>query len=57
MVEEGFPLASKVTHLKIRKPANFIHRSGDWVFLKVARQEKAIGNLQIFFSLLKLQDH
>ena len=38
MVEEGFPLASKVTHLKIRKPANFIHRSGDWVFLKVNRQ-------------------
>ncbi len=35
VVEEGVPMASRVTKLVIRRPINFNFSPGDWVFVRV----------------------
>ena len=36
-IAEGIPLPSRVTCLKIRKPAKFHYSPGDWVFIKIPK--------------------
>merc|ERR1712226_145297 len=36
-IAEGIPLPSRVTCLKIKKPAKFHYSPGDWVFIKIPK--------------------
>lgn len=40
VVQQGIVLPSKVTGLVIKKPANFRHVPGDWVFIKIPQIAK-----------------
>merc|ERR1719245_2249463 len=35
VIDEGTSLPSKVTYLKIKKPAKFNYSPGDWCFIKI----------------------
>ena len=40
IIDQGISLPSKVTYLKIKKPAKFNYSPGDWCFIKVKSDKK-----------------